>query len=119
MGINLEPYLNPSPAVQKEANRILQAYQAPIWLSCGRLIYYKGLHIALSALRSVPGTLLIVGDGPERVQLEAAAAKLGVRDRVVFIGNLHNHQILPYYLAATAFWFPSNYRTEGIWTSSS
>src|SRR5205814_697475 len=34
--------------------------------------------------------------------------------RVVFLGDLPCRQIVPYYLAATAFWFPSNARSEAF-----
>ena len=36
-------------------------------------------------------------------------------DRVVFLGALpHYLDIVPYYLAADAFWFPSNARSEAF-----
>ncbi len=47
--------------------------------------------------------------------LEAESARLGLGDRVVFTGNLpHYHDLIPYYLAADAFWFPSNARSEAF-----
>ena len=114
-GIELAPYLDPSPAHLAEAERLRAAHPGPIWLSCGRLVYYKGLHNAIRALIRVPGTLIIVGGGPLRKPLEAEARRQGVADRVVFAGNLpHYLNIVPYYLAADAFWFPSNARSEGF-----
>ena len=58
--------------------------------------------------------LLLVGDGPARAALEAEAQALGVRDRVVFLGAMPYQQIVPYYLAADAFWFPSIARSEAF-----
>ncbi len=114
-GIELGPYLDPSPAHRAGAERIRAEHPGPIWLSCGRLVYYKGLHNGIRALTRVPGTLIIVGGGPLRRPLEAEARKQGVADRVVFAGNLpHYLDIIPYYLAADAFWFPSNARSEGF-----
>jgi glycosyltransferase involved in cell wall biosynthesis len=43
--------------------------------------------------------LLLVGDGPLRVRLEAQAAALGVRDRLIFAGAVA-HTAMPAYLAA-------------------
>ncbi len=98
MGIDLEPYLNPAPAHQDAARRLRERYAGPLWLACGRLVYYKGLSIAIQALRKTPGTLLIVGDGPEQAALEAETQRQGVSDRVVFIGRVAlpgNRSLLP------------------------
>ena len=114
-GIDLGPYLDPAPGHRAEAARIRAAYAAPLWLGCGRLVYYKGFLNAIRALTRVRGTLLLVGSGPDRPALEAEARRLGVRDRVVFLGRLpHYLDVVPYYLAADAFWFPSNARSEAF-----
>jgi glycosyltransferase involved in cell wall biosynthesis len=114
-GIDLRPYLEPSAGHRAEAGRIRAGHPGPLWLGCGRMVYYKGFPNALRALPHVPGTLLLVGGGPLRARLEREAGRLGVRDRVVFLGNLpHYLDIVPYYLAAHAFWFPSNARSEGF-----
>jgi glycosyltransferase involved in cell wall biosynthesis len=114
-GIELAPYLDPSPEHQAEAERIRVAHVGPLWLGCGRMVYYKGFPVALHALRHVPGTLILVGGGPLLEPLKRLARKLGLADRVIFAGNLpHYLDLVPYYLAADAFWFPSNARSEGF-----
>jgi glycosyltransferase involved in cell wall biosynthesis len=112
LGIDLEPFLNPSEDHRAEAERIRKAHAGPLWLACGRLVYYKGLVNALHALPRVEGTLMIIGEGPERAMLEAQARKLGVDRRVSFVS--HVSSLVPYYLAAHAFWFPSNARSEAF-----
>lgn len=114
MGINLDPYRDPSEADSAEAEDIRLRYPGPVWLGCGRLIYYKGFLNAVRALTEVPGTLLIVGDGPDRASIEAEAGRLGVRDRVHLLGSMPYQKVVPYYLAAEAFWFPSNARSEAF-----
>jgi rhamnosyl/mannosyltransferase len=114
MGLDLDPYLNPTPEDRDEAARLRAAHPGPLWLACSRLIYYKGLHNALRALPRVPGTLLVVGDGPDRPALQEEARRQGVAGRVVFVGDLPCRRIVPYYHAATAFWFPSNYKSEAF-----
>jgi rhamnosyl/mannosyltransferase len=114
MGLDLQPYLDPSPEDRRRGEELRQTWANPIWLACGRLIYYKGLVNAVRALGQVKGTLVIVGDGPERGPLEAEARRLGVAERVVFVGELPYWKVIPYYLAATAFWFPSNARAEAF-----
>jgi glycosyltransferase involved in cell wall biosynthesis len=59
------------------------------FLFVGRLTRRKGLHVALSALSSVkesPWVLDIIGDGPQREELEAMAASLGLAESVHFHG---------------------------------
>lgn len=111
-GIDLEPFLEPSAADQKLAADLRRRYPGPLWLTCGRLTYYKGLIHALRALTRLPGTLLIVGDGPERGLLENEKRRLALDQRVVFAGSVPS--VVPYFLAAFALWFPSNARSEAF-----
>ena len=71
--------------------------------SVGHLIPRKGHELVIEALASLPDTtLLIAGSGPDGAMLEALAARLGVADRVRFLGQLV-HGELPYvYSAADA-----------------
>lgn len=64
-------------------------------LTCGRLVFQKGHHVALDALallrRRAPERdfqLTIVGDGPDRSALEERARLLGLADAVRFTGAL-------------------------------
>lgn len=114
-GIDLAPYQEPTAEQLAQAKQIRGRYPGPIWLGCGRMVYYKGFTNAIQALPEVPGTLLLVGDGPDRPGLEAEAHRLGLSDRVVFLGNLpHYLDLVAYYHAADAFWFPSNARSEAF-----
>ena len=116
-GIDLAPYLDPSPAVLEQANQIRaeHGHHGPLWLGAGRQVYYKGFLNAIRALTRVRGRLILVGGGPDQPWLRAEAERLGVQDRVVFPGELsHYLDLVPYYLAADAFWFPSNARSEAF-----
>jgi glycosyltransferase involved in cell wall biosynthesis len=113
IGLELSPFLDPAPEVRDRGERLKRSYPGPLWFCCGRLVYYKGLETALLALRSVPGTLLIAGDGPSRTQLERLTARLNLKDRVQFLGKIpRDDDLAAYYLGAEAFWFPSNARSE-------
>jgi glycosyltransferase involved in cell wall biosynthesis len=113
IGLDLAPFLGPSPEVLERADRVRRSYPGPLWFSCGRLVYYKGLETALQALRSVPGTLLIAGDGRSRGRLERLADRLNLGGRVQFLGKIpRDEDLVAYHLAAAAFWFPSNARSE-------
>lgn len=114
LGLDLAPYREPSAAAVAHAAALRGRHGAPLWVAVGRLIYYKGLHVALAALRDVPGTLLVVGTGPLEADLRATAAALGVADRVVWAGHATADELVGAYLAATALWFPSVARSEGF-----
>ena len=114
LGIDLGPYREPSAAAVTHAAALRGRYGAPLWAAVGRIIYYKGLHVALAALRHVPGTLLVVGTGPLETELKATAATLGVADRVVWAGHATADELVGTYLAATALWFPSVARSEAF-----
>lgn len=114
LGIDLEPYLNPSGSVLSQAEAIRRGHPDPLWLMVGRLVYYKGHSVALEALAKVPGTLLVIGTGPLEAELRHAARTLGVADRVRWLGHQTNDFVAAAYRAATALWFPSVARSEGF-----
>jgi len=59
----------------------------PVIGAVGRLSQEKGYDLAIRALPNLPGsTLVLVGDGSERVRLVALSAELGVSDRVDLVG---------------------------------
>jgi glycosyltransferase involved in cell wall biosynthesis len=57
-------------------------------LTVGRLVAYKRVERIIRLLPLLPADFVlgIVGDGPERGRLKAAAARVGVSDRVIFFG---------------------------------
>lgn len=82
-------------------------------LSIGRLSREKAHIDLLSAFNrlrennpAAKSTLVIVGEGPERVSLAAAAASFGLSENVVFAGQVGNVQ--PYYAAADVVVLPSH-----------
>ena len=72
--------------------------------SVGLLIERKGHHLVIEAhARTCPmRRLLIAGSGPDRQQLEDLAARLGVQDRVRFLGNLDQKALCEIYNCADA-----------------
>jgi rhamnosyl/mannosyltransferase len=117
MGIDLKPYLEPS-AADLDASQLVRDRHGrggPLWLCAGRMVYYKGFIHAIRALTRVDGRLVLIGNGPDAPRLQAEAKRLGLSDRVDFLGELpHYLDVVPYYLAADAFWFPSNARSEAF-----
>lgn len=112
LGIELEPFLQPSPEALEAEARWRAEQGSPLWLMVGRLVYYKGLFTALEALTRVQGQLLVVGVGPLEQEGRARARALGVEGRVMWAGYLPPEVLAGAYRAATALWFPSNARSE-------
>lgn len=114
LGIELDPFMNPSPDALAFAAELKQKHGQPLWLAVGRLVYYKGLHTAIAALKTAPGKLFVIGSGPLKEQLQQQAKDAGVADRIIWHGYATNDQLAGAYRAATAFWFPSNARSEAF-----
>jgi teichuronic acid biosynthesis glycosyltransferase TuaC len=90
------------PADREAIRAKLQVHGRTL-LSVGHLIERKGHDITISALAQLPDyTLLIAGEGPERTRLERLADKLGIRDRVKFLGLVPHENLPDYYTAADA-----------------
>lgn len=90
----------------------------PIFLSVGQLITRKGIFFLLDACRLLKDegyrnlTLVIVGDGPLRPQLEEYSRSIGLEDAVYWDGWVNNERLGPYFQSADVFVFPT---LEDIW----
>lgn len=70
-------------------------------LSVGNLIPLKGHDITLHAVAQLPGcTLCVIGSGPQQTDLEELAHSLGISDRVRFLGEMRQDELIEYYNAA-------------------
>jgi glycosyltransferase involved in cell wall biosynthesis len=88
------------PVADREAAKAALGVSGPLLLSVGALIPRKGHALVIEALARLPrGTLMIVGQGPERAALEAQAAARGLSDRVMLLGP-RPHEALPALAAA-------------------
>jgi glycosyltransferase involved in cell wall biosynthesis len=90
----------------------------PRFLFAGRLLYWKGAHIALRAFAGVahrlPGArLTIVGKGPEEARLKADATALGVQAAVDFIPWLPQQRLFELYGSHDLLVFPSLHDSSG------
>ncbi len=67
----------------------------------GNLVRWQGIDTLVEAIPMTAGdtSFLIVGDGPDRLQIESRANDLGVAPRVRFVGTVA-HQLVPRYIAA-------------------
>jgi len=102
-GVDVERF---EPLDRQEARRKLKLpEEGQILLSVGALIPRKGYQYLIPALAAIAPQhptlrLYIVGEGPFRKELEGMAGKLGVRDRVFFVGSRANDELSLWYSAA-------------------
>lgn len=107
------------PAVRERMRRNLGLGEGErLVVSASRLHRQKGVDLGLRAFARLAGEdpavrYLIVGDGPERGELEALSRALGVMDRVIFAGAIAREQLPEWLQAGDAFLFTTTC-TEGL-----
>src|SRR4029079_15028905 len=62
--------------------------------------------------REIPSVLIMVGDGPERVDAETEARDLGLNDKVFFLGKID--AVAPLLAGADLFLLPSSSESFGL-----
>ncbi len=91
-----------------------QAGQPPLVLAVGRLIPAKGFDVLLTAFQQVikklPARLMILGEGPERENLQSQIAALGLTNSASLHGFAHN----PYAWMRHCAVFVLSSRHEGL-----
>jgi glycosyltransferase involved in cell wall biosynthesis len=105
-----------------EPHRIWQGNTARVanadFLYAGRLLYWKGVHLALKALSELrrerpDATLTVIGTGTDEAKLRKLAVALELRDSVRWLGWVPQEQIWAHYRRYTAFVFPSMHDSSG------
>ena len=91
----------------------------PLLVYVGRLDREKNLDFLLEAFAAVlrvrpDAELLLVGRGTREPSLRALAARLGVADRVRFVGGVPLADVVAFYQAADVFVFASTTETQGL-----
>jgi glycosyltransferase involved in cell wall biosynthesis len=90
------------------ASRLRRGPAGSYILSVGRLESVKRVDLAIRAMAHAPAdlSLVIAGTGTERLNLEALAATLGLGDRVRFLGEVTDEEIVDLYSGALGVIFP-------------
>jgi rhamnosyl/mannosyltransferase len=99
-------------AIRRRADEIRSDAKGPLVLFVGRLVPYKGVSVLLSALQTIPASLVVVGEGPLRRALEQQAVAAGLAGRVRFAGEVDERELAALYHACDVFALPSTTRQE-------
>lgn len=87
------------------------------FLTVSHLVPRKNLSLLLQALKQLQDEnahLTIGGDGPERRVLEELVQKLGLQNRVTFLGALSRQGVIDAFQKADAFVLASQHETFGV-----
>ena len=85
----------------------------PVLACVGALIERKGQSFAIEALAELPDAMLVLaGAGPDEAQLRMLAGRLGVAERVGFLGAVPHAELPVVLSAADVFVLPT--RSEGL-----
>ena len=87
-----------------------------LWmLFVGNIITLKGIDLALEAMQRAGGAshLTLIGDGNYQAAAESKVEKLGLSDRVTFLGRMPRAEVLQAYPNYDLFLFPSLHDTGG------
>jgi glycosyltransferase involved in cell wall biosynthesis len=97
--------------VDRAAAKAKLGVAGPLLVTAGALIERKGQRFAIEAMRELPdATLILVGDGPDRLELEHLARPYA--SRVRFLGNRPHEELPDLLAAADAMVLPSS--SEGL-----
>lgn len=121
-GVNIEPFKksNYNEEHIKDEKKFFGINETePVVLFIGRLAKEKSVHIIINSMKwlikKIPNCkLLIVGDGPERENLEFLVKELGIEKSVIFAGEKPWGEIGKYYQMGDVFVGASVTETQGL-----
>lgn len=94
-GVDLETFTPPENISDLQKNLNISGKTI---LSVGHLVERKGHHLLIEAMPSLPEIkLLIAGEGADSGKLKQLANKLGISDRVCFLGAIPHDTLKDYY----------------------
>lgn len=85
------------------------------FLFVGRLVYYKGCKVLLEAFKEVKDAkLIMIGNGPMELELKNLVQSYNIQDRVQFLGNIKEEELVEYFKFCDVFVLPSIVRSEAF-----
>jgi glycosyltransferase involved in cell wall biosynthesis len=104
----------PRDEVSRRAHEIRAGAPGPVVLFAGRHVAYKGVDVLIRAVRTLPVTLTVAGDGPMRASWERLSRVEPTRARIQFIGEVDDEELKAQMHACDVFVLPSVTRAEAF-----
>jgi glycosyltransferase involved in cell wall biosynthesis len=103
-GLSAEPLYHPPNLAQ----RLVAGPYSNYVLSVGRIESVKRVDLVIAAMADVASDirLVVAGDGTQRGNAERVAEQAGVADRVAFLGNVEDDDLVKLYADALAVIYP-------------
>ncbi len=119
-GVDFKRMRSPEARIDAAAEKFSIDRSHPVYLFVGRQMWYKGLKITIDALTKLaadglPFTMVFIGDGMDRDEIEEYAKTCGIGEHCRFTGRIIDRKLLSdFYSMANLFIFPSTYDTNGL-----
>ena len=116
-GVDTERFRPLSDAERSDARqRFGLDAERPMILGVSRLVPRKGFDVLLAAAAQLPPTVQVVigGAGRDRHRLEARTRRLGLGERVCFLGRVPDADLPALYASADVFAMPCRERWNGL-----
>ncbi|WP_164201234.1 glycosyltransferase [[Micrococcus luteus] ATCC 49442] len=109
-----------SAAYELQPGEVIEPHANPTVVFVGRLAEEKHIDVLINAVAKTPAALNvhleIVGGGEVRQSLEALAKRLGLEDRVRFLGLASDEQLRETYIKADLFCMPGTAELQSLVT---
>lgn len=115
-GVEIPPPQGDAPALRRTLG---VSTGEPLFFALQRLGPEKQVGVVLHAMAHYlqhggGGSLIIGGQGPEEGRLRALAERLGIKEKVRFVGYIPRNDLGAYFLACDVFVFHSTFETFGL-----
>ncbi len=87
------------------------------FVNCGRLLHWKGVHLGLRAFAAAgldDAEIVLCGDGAYRRELQSLARRLGIADRVKFLGEMDYEACIRHVAEGDALLHPALRDSAGL-----
>jgi len=99
----------PNFQIRKEMRKNLGIDDKKVLISVGRVVGWKGYQLVIDALTLLPEdyVYVLIGEGEYLETLKTKTKKLGVENRVIFLGKKTHKELFKYYVIGDVFLQPS------------